>query len=122
MKGTGVPGAHPPIPAGAPAPFRGAAAMELNRNQFFLLGLVILFLGLQFRLVDSFVLNERATRFLAERTKSSSGSTDSLTRMFPAMGPAPRKTLRPPQWLGWALASVGAVLVLHSMAMPKPAG
>ena len=95
--------------------------MELNRNQFFLLGMVILFLGIQFRLVDSIVLNERATRFLAERTKSS-GSMDSLTQMFPAMGPTAKKSLRPPQWLGWALVSVGAVLVLHSLAMPKPAG
>ena len=95
--------------------------MELNRNQFFLLGTVILFLGIQFRLVDSIVLNERATRFLAERTKSA-GSMDSLSQMFPAMGPAAKKSLRPPQWLGWALVSVGAVLVLHSLAMPKPAG
>jgi hypothetical protein len=32
----------------------------------------------------------------------------------------PRKVLQPPEWLGWAIISVGAVFVLHSLAMPKP--
>jgi hypothetical protein len=33
---------------------------------------------------------------------------------------APRKVLQPPEWLGWCLISVGAVLVLHSLAMNRP--
>ena len=33
-----------------------------------------------------------------------------------------RKVVQPPQWLGYALLSVGSVLVLHSLAMPKPGG
>jgi hypothetical protein len=36
-------------------------------------------------------------------------------------GPVPRKTVRPPQWLGWLMLSAGGVLVMHSLAMPKPA-
>jgi hypothetical protein len=32
----------------------------------------------------------------------------------------PRKVLQPPEWLGWCLMSVGAVLVLHSLALQKP--
>jgi hypothetical protein len=36
------------------------------------------------------------------------------------VGPTPRRTLRPPTWLGFALISIGAVLVLHSLAMKKP--
>ena len=26
----------------------------------------------------------------------------------------------PPEWLGWATVSVGSVLILHSLAMPRP--
>jgi hypothetical protein len=32
-------------------------AMEINRNQYFLAGIVLLFVGIQFRLVDSVTLN-----------------------------------------------------------------
>ena len=33
---------------------------------------------------------------------------------------APRKVLQPPEWLSWCMISIGAVLCLHSLAMPKP--
>lgn len=95
--------------------------MELNRNQFFLLGLVVLFLGIEFRLVESFVLNEKCTKFIMERAKKSEGGL-SLSSLMPTAGTAPRRTVRPPDWIGWALVSIGAVLVLHSLAMPKPGG
>ena len=41
--------------------------MELNRNQYFMAGLVIFLLGMQLRMVDTYVLNERATQFIAQR-------------------------------------------------------
>ena len=28
--------------------------------------------------------------------------------------------VEPPSWLGWALVSVGSVLILHSLALKKP--
>ena len=34
--------------------------------------------------------------------------------------PGHAKSLQPPEWLSWCLISVGAVLCLHSLAMPKP--
>ena len=46
--------------------------MDLNRNQFFFLGLVVLLIGLQVRFVSSYVLNPKATKFLAERTGQAS--------------------------------------------------
>ncbi len=91
--------------------------MDLNRNQFLFIGLVVLMLGLQVRYVNSYVLNPKATKFLAERTGQSSGTT---TAIFTTMGGAPRKVIKPPEWLPWCLISVGAVLCLHSLAMPKP--
>ena len=96
--------------------------MEMNRNQFFLFGLVVLLIGIQFRLIDSFVLNEKCTRFLADTTGKSPTANLPFAQIFPAVGPMPRKTVRPPQWNGWALVSTGSVLILHSLAMQKPQG
>ena len=93
--------------------------MELNRNQYFFIGLVVLALGLQLRVVTAYVLNQEATQFLAEKFhKPAEGQTLSLV----AQGTGARKVLEPPEWLGWCMISVGSVLVLHSLAMPKPGG
>lgn len=97
--------------------------MDINRNQWFLFGLVLLFLGIQFRVIDSYVLTEDATRVLSERfgTKSQAMATNTA-RFLPAVGAGPRKVIRPPDWLGWALMSAGSVLILHSFAMKRPEG
>ena len=93
--------------------------MELNRNQFFFLGLVILLLGLQLRMVSTYVLNQESTKFLAERLhKPVQGQTLSLA----VDSSGSRQVIAPPDWLGWCLVSIGAVLILHSLAMPKPGG
>jgi hypothetical protein len=92
--------------------------MELNRNNWFMIGLLLLFLGLQFRAVDTFVLNEKTSRFLAERVRPAVAETGFLA----SVGPTPRKSIKPPSWLGFAMISVGSVLVLHAMAMKKPGG
>lgn len=89
--------------------------MTMNRNHYFLLGLVLFFLGVEFRVVDSLVLTPECTTFLAKRTRHPVvAASASIT--------STKKTVKPPEWLGWSLASVGAVLVLHSWAMPKPGG
>jgi len=93
--------------------------VEFNRNQYFFLGALILLLGLQFRMVSAYVLNDDATRFLAERTRSSA-TDESLVAFSSDIGMLPNKVFHPPEWLGWCLISVGAVLMLHSLAMPRP--
>jgi hypothetical protein len=88
--------------------------MEVNRNQFFMAGVVILLLGLQLRAVEAFTLNRECSQFLATRLpqKGNSGpATTTLTSL---------RTVRPPRWLGYALLSVGSVLILHSLAMKRP--
>ncbi len=94
--------------------------MDFNRNQFFMAGVLLLLLGLQFRMVDTFTLNEKTTRFLANRLPDS--EKGALAAFLPAAGPIPRKVVRPPDWLGYAMLSIGSVVVLHSLAMPKPGG
>jgi hypothetical protein len=94
--------------------------MEFNRNQYFFLGVVILLMGLQFRVVNSYVLTPEATKFIAERTKS--GAEGALFSLSTDLGAGPQKVIQPPDWLSWCLMSVGAVLILHSLAMKKPGG
>lgn len=97
--------------------------MEFNRNQYFFLGAIILLLGLQVRMVSAYVLNEEATRFLVQRTQASASAPEQTLVGFTSdAGLIPNKVIRPPEWLGWCLVSVGAVLMLHSLAMPRPGG
>lgn len=81
-------------------------------------GLVVLAIGLQLRFVNSFVLNEKVTRWLAERAGKPTQKVG--IAFLPSQGPAPRKVVTPPEWLGWASMSVGSVLILHSLAMQRP--
>jgi len=100
--------------------------MEFNRNQFFMAGMLVLLLGVQFRAVDTFVLNERTTQILAQRVQAwkqpQMASTGNLPTILAASGPVGNYRAVPPKWLGWALVSVGSVLILHSLSLKKPGG
>ena len=43
-----------------------------------------------------------------------------LDELMQSDKPVVKKTVRPPEWLGWSLMSFGAVLILHACAMKKP--
>ncbi len=47
---------------------------------------------------------------------SVSAATQSLTQ---SDKPLVKKTIHPPDWIGWSLISIGAVLILHSWGMKK---
>ena len=107
---------HPGQPAKpAVACSRGRRApdeprMIPKRHHLLLVGLLLFMAGVQFRLVESFTLNERSTRLVATEMGGAAG---------PAMwqgGPI-RKVVEPPRWLGLALMSAGAVLTVKSLAM-----
>ena len=92
--------------------------MEINRNQYFLVGVVLLLLGLQLRMVDTYELNAEATKILARRAGESEAHGSFIATTAEITGT--KKQIKPPQWAGWFLLSVGSVLVLHAMAMKKP--
>jgi hypothetical protein len=92
--------------------------MEINRNQYFLVGVVLLLLGLQLRMVDTFELSAEATKILAHKTAETEAQASFMTTTAQITGT--KKQIKPPQWVGWCLLSIGSVLVLHSMAMKKP--
>lgn len=94
--------------------------MDITRNQWFLIGLVLLLLGIQFRLVESFELTAKLTTFLAQRsTNPVAAAALSAQSLAGAEQPIVKKRVRPPDWLGYSLFSCGAVLILHSWAMKK---
>lgn len=95
--------------------------MDLNRNQFLFAAVFLVLLGLQFRLVGSYVLSSETTRFLAERAQASADPVAALQGATPALPTnLPAKVIAPPDWLGWCLISVGAVLFFQSITMGKP--
>ncbi len=97
--------------------------MDLNRNQFFMIGMLLLLMGIQLRAVNSFVLNEKATQFLAKRLPEKQVDPYQRMQMYmAAQGPSPLRRVEPPKWIGYSLLSVGAVITLHALSMKKPGG
>ncbi|NCX97384.1 MAG: hypothetical protein EBX35_02045 [Planctomycetia bacterium] len=83
--------------------------MALSRDRLLLAGLLLFLLGMQFRVVESFTLNERSSHFVAARL---GGGPQPNSWQAPAL----RKVVEPPRWLGLALMSVGAVLTVKSLS------
>ncbi len=95
--------------------------MDFNRNQLFLTGLLLLLFGVQFRLVETFTLNQQTTKFLASRFQEPSDAPVQSMFVNSNINIA-GKMVKPPLWLGYSLISIGSVLVLHSIMLPKPTG
>ena len=95
---------------------------DITRNQWFLIGFVLLLLGLQFRLVESADLTPELTHHLAQRAGGHHATASTAAQTLGGGQPVAKKNVRPPEWIGWALLSMGAVLILHSWGMPKGDG
>ncbi|MEM6980247.1 MAG: hypothetical protein AAF539_11335 [Planctomycetota bacterium] len=92
----------------------------MTRNRYFMLGVILILLGIQFRMVDSFVLNPPATRMLSKVSKQTyAASEDSFSSFLMQVHPKPTKRVHPPRWLGLAMIAVGSVVSLHAVAIPK---
>jgi hypothetical protein len=98
--------------------------MDITRNQYFLAGLVLLFLGIELLYIESVTLTPEFTMFLAKQTNHPIASLNAATEsLIPNSGTSvPPKTINPPEWIGWSLTSLGSVLILHSLAMKKAGG
>jgi hypothetical protein len=84
--------------------------MVPTRHHLLLAGLLLFLLGVQFRIVDSFTLNERSSHFVAARLGGGGGPAAAW------QAPTLRKVVQPPRWLGLALMSMGAVLTVKSLS------
>jgi hypothetical protein len=81
-----------------------------TRNHLLLAGLLLFCAGIQFRLVQSFTLNEKSSTFVAARMGG--GQQQAVWQATPL-----RTIVEPPRWLGLALMSAGAVLTAKSLSM-----
>jgi hypothetical protein len=94
--------------------------MDWDRHRYFTLGVVLFFIGMQFRMIDSFVLNEASTRALHRFAKQSQmANSNGMADMYMSVAPSPRKSFKPPTWLGWVLLTSGFVIGLHALSMPR---
>ena len=94
--------------------------MELNRTKLFMIGVFALLIGIQFRMVDTYVLNKDATQFIQSRVNRVDASAAVAARNWlPGPAAPPLQRWSPPKQLGWALMSVGGVLVLYTLAIKR---
>lgn len=93
--------------------------VEVNRNQWIMLGVVLLLLGIQLRYVQAFVLNERTTQFLAKRMQEVELASSDVGTSMAAAAPVAKQRVEPPRWLGLALLSAGTVLAVHGLSLKK---
>ncbi len=96
--------------------------MTLDRNRYFMFGVILFLLGIQFRMVDSFVLNEGSTRALQRIAKEAkvADAKGVTASSFMQSAPLPKKTFKHPPWLGFILLTAGGVMSLHALVLPKP--
>lgn len=97
-------------------------------TRIFLMGVIILFFGVQLRAVDTFVLNEKVSAIINKRVQAKAAKVENTQQASlydaywgfeqePKPAPAPKyRRITPPRWLGWSFLSIGAVLVCTSPA------
>jgi hypothetical protein len=92
----------------------------MDRQRWLMFGVLLILLGFQFRLVQSFALNSQTTRALAKITQQAPlADNSSMTNMLIDVASSPSKTVTPPRWIGVALIAIGSVMTLQSFAMPR---
>ena len=85
----------------------------MNRNHCMALGTALLLLGLVVFKVEAITLNEDSTRFLAQQMEQPEQS-------FVASTVPVKRTIAIPPWPRFLIISLGAILMLHAIAMQKP--
>ncbi len=95
------------------------------RERLFLIGIIVLLLGIQFRRVESYTLTAPVSRMVQERMQKARGGASALAGIkggydtystsmtsMPQLNAGGELTFSPPRWLGFSFVSVGAVLIL----------
>jgi hypothetical protein len=94
--------------------------MSITRNRYFLVGILLVLLGIQFRMIDSFVLKEPASRVLARFNKTAPVADNSgMSSLLMQVYRKPTNRIQPPRWMGLAMITVGAVMSCHALAIPR---
>jgi hypothetical protein len=101
----------------------------MDGNRLFMIGVVVLLLGIQFRVVESFELNEWSSQVVEKRFPSTSAdpatsylavNTYNDPWLAPVAPSAPAtRVISPPRPLALSFISVGAIMILVSPAYRK---
>ena len=110
----------------------------MRRNSTMTLGFVLIFLGIQFALVDSYQLTPRFANFLAEQRTNTQIPQQQVPPNLGQQSPysqigyqvplqlppvaaniySAQRTIAPPRWLCWPMLFCGTVVLLHGLAKP----
>ena len=102
-------------------------------------GFVLVFVGIQLYLVQSYVLTPRMSNFLSEQANSYgqpratspvANAANPNSPFYQAsyqtpqqyqlpVGPSVAKQITPPRWLCWPVLFLGAVVLLHGASKPR---
>ena len=115
-------------------------AYSMRRTSTMTLGFVLIFLGIQFALVDSYQLTPRVANFLSEQRRAPQVAPQVVQNpnqrpyspytqagyQVPQQAPplvasiAPvQRTITPPRWLCWPMLFCGTVVLLHGLSKPR---
>ena len=89
-----------------------------NRHQILMAGCLVLALGTQFRLVQTYVFADSASRYI-EPLMSFQQPAEEQAPAEEALPAAHQYVLHIPDWMGWLLLTIGGALVLHSLSIPR---
>ena len=89
-----------------------------NRHQILMAGFIVLLLGAQLRLVQTYVFADSARSFIDPVVEKKS-DLPQAARAGEADGGNRQYVLHVPDFMGWVLLSIGGALVLHSLSLPK---
>jgi hypothetical protein len=78
-------------------------------------GLLLVLVGVQLRVVESYVLSAEATAALAGWTGPAANSPGGMFEQIVVETTSPRRVVTPPRWLGWASLSAGVVLAAFAL-------
>ena len=95
--------------------FSGLTVM-FNRHQLLMAGLIVLLLGAQFRLVQTYVFADTASPYIEPLLTLQDESTSQPQQALPLTR---QYVLHIPDWMGWLLLSIGGALVLHSLSISR---
>jgi len=96
--------------------------LDITRNQYFFMGVLLLLVGAEFRLVESVELTPEVSRMLVKQHHPPLASVEAVTKgLFQLEKPLVKKVVRPPDWIGWVFLTAGAVLFFHALVMRQSA-
>ena len=89
-----------------------------NRHQILMAGCLVLGLGAQFRLVETYVFADSATVYIEPLLSFQQPAAEQIPVEKDPAG-ARQYVLHVPDWMGWLLLSIGGALVLHSLSISR---